>query len=231
MGGSAGGQGRCRGLGLGGCAGCWAVTAGSVIGMQFREYPPLGSGRSATGRGVRRVMLCGARGSRGAAGWGVVGAASVRALTLVGWREGVCVWGGAWGDVPKAPSFSPRPPKGLPQASENIRVVLGCGVFVASDSLGMERIGQHGFRCGLRHPSNRPRFSAEPQLGQQTRPSREGSARAHFSQLPELRLRAALPPLSMGGAVALGGCVVVGVGVCAGVMGTGGGGGPRGGSS
>ena len=40
----------------------------------------LGLGGGAAGRGVRRVVLCGAQGS-----WGAVGAAGVGALTLVGW--------------------------------------------------------------------------------------------------------------------------------------------------
>ena len=39
-----------------------------------------GLGGGAAGRGVRRVMLCGAQGS-----WGAVGAAGVGAPTLVGW--------------------------------------------------------------------------------------------------------------------------------------------------
>ena len=47
-----------------------------------------------------------------------------------------------------------------------------------------------------------------------------------LSQLPELRVGPALPPLSLGGAAVLGGGV--GVGVCDGVVGTGGGGGPGG---
>ena len=47
-----------------------------------------------------------------------------------------------------------------------------------------------------------------------------------LSQLPELRVGPALPPLSLGGAAVLGGGV--GVGGCDGVVGTGGGGGPGG---
>ena len=39
-----------------------------------------GLGGGAAGRGVRRVVLCGAQGS-----WGAVGAASVGAPALVGW--------------------------------------------------------------------------------------------------------------------------------------------------
>ena len=95
-------------------------------------------------------MLCGARGSRGA-----VGAASVCASTLAGWRGGVCAWGWAWGDVPQAPSFSSRLLDGLPQASENIRVVLRCWEVAGVDFLGMERISQHGSPCSLWHPPPR----------------------------------------------------------------------------
>ena len=92
-------------------------------------------------------------------------------------------WGWAWGDVPQAPSFSSRLLEGLTQASEAIRVVLGCREVAGVDSLGMERIGQHGFPCGrgIHHPAGwRRRFSADPLRGRRTRPAREGSARAHF---------------------------------------------------
>ena len=51
-----------------------------------------------------------------------------------------------------------------------------------------------------------------------------GLCRGPLSQLPELRVAPAPPPLSLGGAVALGGGV--GVGGCDGVVGTCGGGGP-----
>ena len=71
------------------------------------------------------------------------------------WRGGVCVWGWAWNDCSQAPSFSPRLLEGLSQASEDIRVVLRCEELGEVDSLGMERIGQHGFPCGLRHPTPR----------------------------------------------------------------------------
>ena len=50
------------------------------------------------------------------------------------------------------------------------------------DSQGVERIGQHGFPCGLRHspPAGwRRQFSTDPLRGRWTRPSREGSARDH----------------------------------------------------
>ena len=41
------------------------------------------------------------------------------------------------------------------QAPEDIRVVLGRGEVAGVDSQGVERIGQHGFPCGLRHPPPR----------------------------------------------------------------------------
>ena len=68
----------------------------------------MGLGGGAAGRGVRRIMLCGARGCLGAASRGGAGAAVVRASTPSGWRGDVCVWGWASDDVPQAPSFSPR---------------------------------------------------------------------------------------------------------------------------
>ena len=111
-----------------------AAVAGWVAGL----------GGGAAGRGVRRVVLCGARGSRGAAR-----AAGVAASTLAGWRGAVCARGWAWGDVPQGSAFSSCLVEGLPQALEDIRVVLGRGEVAGSDSLGVECIGQHGFPCGL----------------------------------------------------------------------------------
>ena len=66
------------------------------------------------------------------------------------------MWGWAWGDVPQVPSHPPRLLEGLPQAPEDIRVVLGCEELAGVDSLRVERMGQHGFPCGLQHPSPRP---------------------------------------------------------------------------
>ena len=106
-----------------------------------------GLGGGAAGWGVRSIVLCGVQGS-----WGAVGAASVGAPTLVGWQGCVCVRGWAWGDVPQASAFSSRPLEGLPQAPEDIQVVLGRGEDAGMDSQGMGRISQHGFPYGLWHP-------------------------------------------------------------------------------
>ena len=137
-----------------------------------------GLGGGAAGWGVRRVVLCGALGS-----WGAVGAAGVGAPVLRGWRGGVCVLGWALGDVPQANAVSLRLLEGLPQAPEDIRVVLGRGEVAGVDSQGVERIGQHGFPCRLRQqpPAGwRRLFSTDSLRGWWTRPSREGSARTHF---------------------------------------------------
>ena len=63
-------------------------------------------------------------------------------------------------------------------------------------------------------------------LGRWTRALEGGLCPGPLSQLPELCVGPALPPLSLNGAVALGGGV--GVGGCCGVVGTGCGGGPGG---
>ena len=63
--------------------------------------------------------------------------------------------GWALGDVPQADAVSLRLLEGLLQAPEDIRVVLGRGEVAGVDSQGVERISQHGFPCGLRHPPPR----------------------------------------------------------------------------
>ena len=93
------------------------------------------------------------------------------------------------------------------------------------------RPSQHGFPCGLRHPPpHRPESAVLRRLraGPADHALEGGLCPGPLSQLPQLCVGPALPPRSMGGAVALGGGVSMGVGVCGGVMGTGGGGGPGG---
>ena len=97
------------------------------------------------------------------------------------------------------------------------------------DSQGVERIGQHGYPCGLRHPAPRQLELAvlhQPLAGPVDQALEGGLCPDPLSRLPELRVGPALPPLSLCGAAVLGGGV--GVGGCDGVVGTGGGCGPGG---
>ena len=188
-------------------------------------------GGGAGDRGIRRVMFCGVWGSWRAEGRGPLGAAGVRASGLAGWRGGVSVWGWAWGDVPQARSFSPRLLEGLPQAHEDIQVVLGCGELAGLDSPGMELIGKHGFPCGLRHPpSRRPESALLRRLpaGPADQALEGGLCLGPLLQLSQPRAGPALQPGSMGGSVALGGGLSAGVGASGGVMGSGGRGWPGG---
>ena len=80
--------------------GCWVrrpVVAGSVLrvwpGSAPGSSPPVGLSGGAAGRGVRSIMLCGARVSRGAVGPGNVSSASIHASALAGRQAGVRVWG------------------------------------------------------------------------------------------------------------------------------------------
>ena len=119
--------------------------------------------------------------------------------------------------------------EGLPQAPEDIRVVLGRGEVAGVDFQGVERIGQHGSPCGLRHPPpSRPEAAVlhRPPAGPMDQALEGGLSPGPLPQLPELRVGPALPPLSLGGPAVLGGGV--GVGGCDVVVGTGGGGGPEG---
>ena len=156
-----------------------------------------------------------------------MGAASVCASMLAGCNGGVCARGSAWGDVPQVPAFSSCLLEGLPQAPEDIRVVLGRGEVAGVDSLGVERIGQPGFPCSLWHPPPAGwwrQFSTDPLRGRWTRPSRGGSARAHFCSSRSCLSVQRCHRCPVGGAVDFGGGVDVGG--CGGVIGTGGGGGP-----
>ena len=137
--------------------------------------------------------------------------------------------GWALGDVPQADAVSLCLLVGLPQAPEDIRVVLGREEVAGVDSQGVEHIGQHGFPCSLRHPPPRRPEAAvlhRPPAGPVHQALEGGLSPGPLSQLPELRVGPALPPLSLGRAAVLGGGV--GVGGCDGVVGTGGGGGPGG---
>ena len=137
--------------------------------------------------------------------------------------------GWALADVPQADAVSLCLLEGLSQAPEDIRVVLGRGEVAGVDSQGVERIGQHAVPRGLRHPPpRRPEaaFLHRPLAGPMDQALEGGLSPGPLSQLPELRVGPALPPLSLGGPAVLGGGV--GVGGCDGVVGTGGGGGPWG---
>ena len=135
----------------------------------------------------------------------------------------------ALGDVPQADAVSLPLLEGLLQASEDIRVVLGRGEVAGVDTQGVERIGQHGFPCGLRHPAPRRPEAAvlhRPLAGPVDQAFEGGLCPGPLLQLPELRVGPALPPLSMGEAAVFDGGV--GVGWRDGVVGTGGGGGSGG---
>ena len=184
-----------------------------------------GLGGGAAGWRVRRVVLCGALGS-----WGAVGAASVGALAFVGWRGGVCVRGWALGDVPQADAVSLRLLEGLPEALEDIRVVLGrrggCGGGLPGGAA--HRPAWLPMRPAASTPPRRLEAAVlhRPLARPADQALEGGLCPDPLSQLPELRVGPALPPLSLGGAPVFGGGV--GVGGSDGVVGTCYGGGPGG---
>ena len=87
-------------------------------------------------------------------------------------------------------------------------MVLGRGEVAGVDSLGVERIGKHGFPCGLWHPLPRRLEAAvlcRPLAGPVDQALEGGLYSGPLSQLQELRVGPALPLISLGVAVALGG--------------------------
>ena len=137
--------------------------------------------------------------------------------------------GWALRDVPQADAVSLCLLEGLPQAPEDIRVVVGRGEVAGVNSQGVEIIGQHGFPCDLRHPAPRRPEAAvlhRPLAGPVDQALEGGLCPGPLSQLPELGVGPALPPLPIGGAAVLG--RGVDVGGRDGVVGTGDGGGPGG---
>ena len=209
----------------------WPPSASGLFG-DFWAGPgvaPRGGGLLGNGVRWRRRWLGGSGASccvaRRAPGVLWVPPVSVRRRLWGG--GGVCVRAPALGDVPQADAVSLCLLEGLPQAPEDIRVVLGRGEVAGSGSQGVERIGQHGFPCGMRHPHPRRLEAAVlhgPLVGLVDQALEGGLSPGPLSQLPELRVGPALPPLSLGRAAVLGGGV--GVGGRDGVMGTGGGGRP-----
>ena len=91
--------------------------------------------------------------------------------------------GWALADVPQADPVSLRLLEGLLQAPEDIRVVPGRGEVAGVDSQGRRAsasMASHA-ACGIHPPASwRQQFSTDPLRGRWTRPSKEGSARAHF---------------------------------------------------
>ena len=183
-----------------------------------------GLGGGAAGRGVRRVVLCGARAP------GVLWVPPVSVRRRLWGGEGVCVCGaGLWVMSHRRMLSCCVSWRVSRRRVRTYGWSWGAGRLPGLGSQGLERIGQHGFPCGLRHPPPRWPEAAVlhgPLAGPVDQALEGGLSPGPLSQLPELRVGPALPPLSLGGAAVLGGGV--GVHGCDGVVGTGGGGGPGG---
>ena len=205
------------------------MVAGTVVGVWpgrgQASNPPWGQVLAPPARGSS-ASCCVARRAPG-----VLRVRAVSALPAsVPWR----LWGGKGlssnGAGPSVTSHR-RLLEGLLQAPEEIRVVLGRGELAEVDSLRMQRISQHGFPCGLRHPSPRqPESRVLRRLlrGRRTRPWREGSAQPHFRSFNSCVWVQRCHHAPRAGSLALFVGMGVGVGARGGVMGTGGGGGPAG---
>ena len=139
-----------------------------------------------------------------------------------------CVFG-LLGDVPQADAVSLRLLEGLPQAPGDIRAVMGRGEVAGWTPRGWSASASMASRaaCGI-NPSWRLEVAVlhRPLAGLVDQALERGRCPGPLSQLPELRVGPARPPLSPSGAAVLG--EGVRVGGCDGVVGTGGGGGPGG---
>ena len=165
-------------------------------------------------RGVHSVLRVGA-----------VSVLPIGALAPVWWQGGVCLWRWAWSDVPQALSFLLCRLEGVPQAPDDMQVVLGCRKLAEVDPLRMERIGQHGFPCVLQHSSSRRLESTvlrRSSAGLADQALEGGLHLGPLVQLPQLPVGPALPPRSTGRSVGLGVGVGAGIAVRGGVMETGG---------
>ena len=102
-----------------------------------------------------------------------------RPEVMVCWVTGLGGGAAGWGVRRVLPSLL----EGLLQAPEDIRVVLGRGEVAGMDSRGWSTSASMASyaACGI-HPLAGwgPQFSTNPLRGRWTRPSREGSARAHL---------------------------------------------------
>ena len=135
----------------------WLPSASGSFGDFWTGPGVAPRGGGLLGNGVRwRRRWPGGQARRVVWRAGLLGCCGCRRCRCADACGGVFVRGWALGDVPQADAVSLRFLEGLPQAPEDIRVVLGRGEAAGVDSQGVERIGQHGFPCGLRHPPPPP---------------------------------------------------------------------------